>query len=131
MLSLKAVFLCVLFLVSGPSLIFLNKYILSELKFNYPIFLSALGVTFSGLLSHVLVYFNFATLQCADQVKGRFWYTRVLPVGVAYAGTLAFGNTVYLMLDVGFIQMLKSFTPVVLMITGAIFIYRCIDNQYS
>lgn len=46
------------------------------------------------------------------------WYKRVLPVGLAYACTLAFGNTVYLFLNVGFIQMLKSFTPVVIMITA-------------
>jgi hypothetical protein len=37
-------------------------------------------------------------------VEGVLWYKRVLPVGLAYAGTLAFGNTVYLFLNVGFIQ---------------------------
>ena len=34
------------------------------------------------------------------------------------SGTLAFGNSVYLLLNVGFIQMLKSFTPVIIMITA-------------
>jgi len=46
------------------------------------------------------------------------WYKRVLPVGLAHAGTLAFGNIVYLFLNVGLIQMLKSFTPVVMVIMG-------------
>ena len=35
-----------------------------------------------------------------------------------YLGTLAFGNSVYLLLNVGFIQMLKSFTPVIIMVTA-------------
>ena len=48
------------------------------------------------------------------------WYKRVLPVGLAHAATLAFGNIVYLFLNVGLIQMLKSFTPVVMVIIGYI-----------
>lgn len=41
-----------------------------------------------------------------------------MPVGLAHASTLAFGNAVYLLLNVGLIQMLKSFTPVIIMITA-------------
>jgi hypothetical protein len=37
---------------------------------------------------------------------------------IPLTGTLAFGNSVYLLLNVGFIQMLKSFTPVIIMITA-------------
>ena len=39
-----------------------------------------------------------------------------LPLSLPLPGTLATGNWVYLLLDVGFIQMLKSFTPVVVMV---------------
>jgi hypothetical protein len=53
-----------------------------------------------------------------EAVEGILWYKRVLPVGLSFALTLTFGNMVYLYLDVGFIQMLKSFTPVIIMATG-------------
>ena len=43
------------------------------------------------------------------------WYRRVLPVGLAHALSLSTGNAIYLLLNVGFIQMLKSFTPVIVM----------------
>ena len=37
----------------GPGLILLNKYILSELDFHYPMFLSGLGVLVSALVRFV------------------------------------------------------------------------------
>lgn len=44
-----------------------------------------------------------------------------MPVGVCGALTLAFGNAVYLHLSVSFIQMLKAFTPVVVLAIGIVF----------
>eukprot|EP00597_Dinobryon_sp_UTEXLB2267_P004860 CAMPEP_0170076850 /NCGR_PEP_ID=MMETSP0019_2-20121128/13776_1 /TAXON_ID=98059 /ORGANISM="Dinobryon sp., Strain UTEXLB2267" /LENGTH=291 /DNA_ID=CAMNT_0010288809 /DNA_START=159 /DNA_END=1034 /DNA_ORIENTATION=- len=65
-----------------------------------------------------MVKTGIVVLQRKEAVEGVLWYKRVLPVGLAYASTLAFGNTVYLFLNVGFIQMLKSFTPVIIMLTA-------------
>ena len=81
-------------------------------------FLSGLGVVASGLFAHILVRCGYATVQRKEAVEGILWYKRVLPVGLCHAGTLAFGNIAYLYLNVGFIQMLKSFTPVIIMLTG-------------
>jgi drug/metabolite transporter (DMT)-like permease len=88
---------------------------MQELSFPYPMFLSGGGVAFSGLVAYVLVGLGFVQLKEHQAVEGILYIKRVVPVGVAYAGTLAVGNMVYLLLDVGFIQMLKSFTPVVVM----------------
>ena len=101
------------YMVIGPALILLNKFILHNLNFQYPMFLSGLGVLVSGIVARMLVGCGYVTLQRKDAVEGLLWYRRVLPVGLAHAGTLAFGNSVYLLLNVGFIQMLKSFTPVI------------------
>ena len=116
--SLYTVFLCVFYMFIGPGLILLNKYILSSLDFPYPMFLSGLGVLVSGLVAQLIVRMGYVVLQRKEQVEGMLWYKRVLPVGLAHAGTLAFGNIVYLFLSVGFIQMLKSFTPVIILLTG-------------
>ena len=102
----------------GPALILLNKFILHNLDFPFPMFLSGLGVLVSGVVARLIVGLGFVPLQRKDAVEGMLWYKRVLPVGLAHAGTLAFGNSVYLLLNVGFIQMLKSFTPVIIMLTA-------------
>lgn len=111
----KTLILIALFMVVGPALILLNKYIMQDLNFPYPLCLSGLGILSSAIFARVLVYFNFASIEKREEVEGVFYFRRVLPVGIAYAGTLATGNLVYLLLDVGLIQMLKSFTPVVVM----------------
>jgi hypothetical protein len=117
---IKTVGICVVYMIIGPALILLNKYILSDLDFPYPMFLSGLGVGVSALVARILVSLGYVQLTKKDAVDGILWYKRVLPVGLAHAGTLAFGNTVYLLLNVGFIQMLKSFTPVIILITSVI-----------
>ena len=133
-------------------MILLNKFILHNLDFPFPMFLSGLGVLVSGVVARVIVALGLVPLQRKEAVEGALWYRRVLPVGLAHAGTLAFGNTVYLFLvrppsssvpfslqlmpltwtpltlpttaiprrrqNVGFIQMLKSFTPVIIMLTA-------------
>lgn len=43
-----------------------------------------------------------------------------MPVGLCLALNLAFGNTAYTYLSVSFIQMLKAFTPAVVMALGVI-----------
>jgi len=116
----KTIVFSVLFMMMGPALILLNQHILKGLHFPYPMFLSGLGVAASGLLAHIVVKLGFVTLTKKEQIEGNLWYRRVMPVGMAHASTLAFGNTVYLFLDVGFIQMLKSFTPVIIILTSYI-----------
>jgi drug/metabolite transporter (DMT)-like permease len=120
-LSVTGIIVCTIFMFVGPSLIMVNQYILKYLHFPYPILLSALGVVASGLTARILVQMGYFKLQRAEAVEGVLWYKRVLPVGFCSAATLAFGNLVYLYLDVGFIQMLKSFVPVILMATGYVF----------
>ena len=54
----------------GPSLIMLNKYILQDLDFPYPLFLSGLGVLFSAIVANLLVLFRVVELQRKEQVEG-------------------------------------------------------------
>src|SRR5437016_4764280 len=118
MLRLDVIVICIAFMFIGPALILVNQYILKGLNFPYPMFLSGLGVLASALTAQILVRLGYVQLQRKEAIEGTLWYKRVLPVGFTHACTLAFGNTVYLYMNVGFIQMLKSFTPVILMITG-------------
>ncbi|RYG60217.1 hypothetical protein EON64_19480, partial [archaeon] len=115
---LQSIVICTAFMAIGPSLILVNQYILKALDFPYPMFLAGLGVLSSGLAAAIPVHLGYVQIQRSEAIEGPLWYRRVLPVGLAHAGTLSFGNMVYLYLDVGFIQMLKAFTPVFIMLTG-------------
>lgn len=91
-----AVVVCISYLVVGLFLIMLNQHILKALHFPYPMFLSGLGILMSGVVSYLIILTGYVTIQKKEQVSGRLWYTRVLPIGLASATTLSFGNMVCL-----------------------------------
>ena len=66
--QLYAVSLCAVYMFIGPSLILLNKFILSELDFPFPMFLSGLGVLVSGLVAQLIVRCGLVVLQRQEQV---------------------------------------------------------------
>lgn len=102
----------------SSSLILLNKRILSGLDFQYPFFLSGLGVASSAAGSLVACrVLRVVPALPRPSITPAFWASRMVPVGLFHALTLCLGNTVYLYLAVSFIQMLKAFTPVLTLTT--------------
>ena len=83
--------------------------------------LSGLGMGFSSVASYLTCH-HFKFVDAKKVVSTQFYLTRILPVGLCMAMTLHFGNLVYLHLTVSFIQILKSFTPVITML--ALFVAR-------
>ena len=103
-----------LYLFCGPTLILVNNKILRGKKadaFPYPMLLSGLGLSVTAIVSVLLVRTGCVKLEHRDVVTWPFFAYNLLPVGAALATTYATGNAVYLYLNVGFIQMLKAFTP--------------------
>jgi len=109
---------CFAFMLVGPSLVVLNKYIMKDIGFPYPLSLSGLGVLSSSIFSKLAVGCGFATVrpESMEAVSGRRWLRTALPVGACKAMTLATGNAAYLYLGLGFIQMLKAMTPAVVLV---------------
>ena len=97
-MSVAALVVCGLFMVIGPTLIMLNQFILKSMNFPYPMALAGMGVLASGLFARALVMLGYVQIQRAEAIDGWLWYQRVLPVGMASAATLAFGNMVRLSL---------------------------------
>lgn len=66
---------------TGPSLILLNKHILKDLDdgrgFNYPMFLSCLGLISSSITSHLLVRVFGWRLENQDKMKDWSFYMKV------------------------------------------------------
>ena len=85
-LSLNLIAILLIYMFIGPALILLNKFILQNLNFPYPMFLSGLGVAVSGLVAQIIVRSGYVVLQRKETVEGMLWYRRVLPVGLAHAG---------------------------------------------
>mmetsp|Transcript_25482 Transcript_25482/g.71729 ORF Transcript_25482/g.71729 Transcript_25482/m.71729 type:complete len:452 (-) Transcript_25482:91-1446(-) len=110
-------FVCVMFMLTGPTLMILNKHIMQELHFAYPLSLSGLGVLVSALCSRAVVLSGLSGVRAEslEAVAGRRWFVTALPIGACKAMTLATGNAAYLHLGLGFIQMLKAFTPAVVL----------------
>lgn len=56
-------------------------------------FLSGMGILVSAIFAKFLVLTGWVAIEKSESVQGVLYYKRVLPVGIAYAGTLALGNT--------------------------------------
>lgn len=104
---------CVAYLLVGPALIIVNKQILKDIGFAYPMLVSGIGQFASAVGSAVAIHvLNVQQLQHAVVMTRRFYMRNMMTVGAATAASLCFGNAGYLFLTVSFVQILKAFTPV-------------------
>jgi hypothetical protein len=119
----KVLAICGTYMVVGPSLILVNKEIMQTLHFDLPLTLSCMGLLTSAVVIRSLVALGICEIrpETYEALAGTGWYKSVLPIALAKAVTLAAGNAVYLHLGLGFIQMLKAFTPVIVVVVMGIF----------
>lgn len=110
-----------IYMAVGPSLILVNKYILRDLGFSYPFFISGLGLFVTGSVAHIIVRLGYVKLVNEDTVTLNFWVTKIVPAGAGTALSHTLGNGAMMYLTVAFVQMLKSFTPAIVMIMLAAF----------
>eukprot|EP01061_Rhynchopus_euleeides_P021507 TRINITY_DN3508_c0_g5_i1.p1 TRINITY_DN3508_c0_g5~~TRINITY_DN3508_c0_g5_i1.p1 ORF type:complete len:359 (+),score=112.33 TRINITY_DN3508_c0_g5_i1:64-1140(+) len=122
MFYLTAFLKCAAYLSVGPTLIVLNKSILEAKDidgkgFRYPVTLSSLGQIFIAITTYLAVRMKKATIsdEAQDYVNNGGGWKGCVAVGVFKAMTLSFGNIVYLHLNMGYIQMLKAFSPVLML----------------
>ncbi|KIR32392.1 hypothetical protein I352_05219 [Cryptococcus deuterogattii MMRL2647] len=57
------------------------------------------------------------------------YFKSILPIGVLFSGSLILSNTAYLTLSVSFIQMLKAFTPVAILLISAAFKLQALNSR--
>lgn len=115
---LVTVFACSIFMLVGPALMMLNKHIMDDLHFHHPIAICSLGLVSSSIVSHIVVLLGLGEIREESRkiVAGCSWFQVAGPIGLMKALTMSSGNAVYLHLSFGFIQMLKAFTPLIVMI---------------
>eukprot|EP01023_Acetabularia_acetabulum_P002601 TRINITY_DN11087_c0_g1_i1.p1 TRINITY_DN11087_c0_g1~~TRINITY_DN11087_c0_g1_i1.p1 ORF type:complete len:241 (-),score=27.43 TRINITY_DN11087_c0_g1_i1:53-700(-) len=113
--SLLAVIVCLAYMCVSSGLIVLNKYLMKDDGFHFPAALSGQGMIFSALFSMIICK-GFKLVEAKQQVTWQLFFFNLVPVGFFSASTLFFGNWVYLFLSVSFIQMLKAFCPIIVML---------------
>jgi hypothetical protein len=107
---------CILFSVVGPWLVLVNKTLLTEKGFPFPILLSSIGLTSSAILAYTLVdILGVSQVSITSRKSVESYWKTAFPIGALLAASLAVGNITYLYVGVGLIQMLKSSTPAIIM----------------
>jgi len=106
-------FIICIWIALSSSVIIYNKFILSDLGFAYPIFLTTFHLTFATIGTRILHRTTSLLDGLANtQMTWDRWLRSIVPVGALFSASLIFSNMAYLTLSVSFIQMLKAFVSV-------------------
>ncbi|KAI5119878.1 hypothetical protein M0805_008549 [Coniferiporia weirii] len=108
-------------IVLSSSVIIYNNHVYNQLHFKFPVFLVTWHLTFAAISTRVLQRTTHLLDGANDVHLSRDTFVRsILPIGLLFSGSLILNNKAYLYLSVHYIQMLKAFNPVaILLITWA------------
>jgi len=106
-----------IWIVLSMSVILYNNYVYNTLLFQFPVFMVTWHLVFAAIGTRILQ----KTTNLLDGAKEihmtRDLFLRsILPIGVLFSGSLILSNQAYLHLSVAFIQMLKAFNPVAILL---------------
>jgi len=98
-------------------MILFNKAVLDQLKFPFPMFLVFWHMTLATVLTQILSRTtNMLPGVKEGKVTGEVITNQIFPVSALFAISLVLNNKAYIYLSVSYIQMLKAFTPVAVLI---------------
>ncbi|TPX35294.1 hypothetical protein SmJEL517_g02356 [Synchytrium microbalum] len=108
------VFEVVLWIVASAGTVLLNKYILYELNFRFPLFLTLCQALFATAGTRALRILTKRTEEFAVERKSTSELT--LPISILYSISLMASNIAYLHLTAAYIVVLKASTPAITLI---------------
>lgn len=97
----------VLYLIASPTAILVNKLLMKDYGFGYPVMVSAFGQLMTAICAFLCVRFGGVSIEAGKRVPTM----NMVLLGGASALALTLGQYPYLFLTVAFIQMLKAFSP--------------------
>ena len=99
------------------TMILFNKAVLSTFDFAFPMFLTSWHMILATILTQIMARTtSMLPAANANQVTFQDIKTRIVPVALLFSISLIFSNKAYVYLSVSYIQMLKAFTPVAVLI---------------
>ncbi|OAX42442.1 TPT-domain-containing protein [Rhizopogon vinicolor AM-OR11-026] len=120
--KLSAAAIIPVWIVLSSGVIIYNNYIYNTLNFKYPVFLVTWHLTFAAIGTRVLQRTTHLLDGAKDvPVSKDMFFRSILPIGLLFSGSLILSNTAYLYLSVAYIQMLKAFTPVAILLISWVF----------
>eukprot|EP01036_Dinobryon_divergens_P022369 gene22369-30619_t len=113
----SSLFYISLWMVQGISMILFNKLLLTTWGFKFPFFLTMWHMIFATIVTQVLSRTT-TMLQAVkeNRVSSNEFIRKFMPMSLLYAISLVLGNSAYKFISVAFIQMLKSSTPVIVLL---------------
>lgn len=106
-----------IWIVLSSSVIIYNNYLYNTLEFKFPIFLVTWHLTFAAIGTRILQRTTNLLEGTKDVNMTKDMFVRsILPIGLLFSGSLILSNSAYLYLSVSYIQMLKAFTPVAILL---------------
>ncbi|KAF9061544.1 TPT-domain-containing protein [Rhodocollybia butyracea] len=120
--KLTATIIIPIWIVLSSSVIIYNNYLYNNLNFRYPVFTVTWHLTFAAIGTRVLQ----RTTRLLDGTKDvsmskDMFLKSILPIGFLFSGSLILSNMAYLYLSVSYIQMLKAFNAVAVLIISWVF----------
>ncbi|KAL5499083.1 hypothetical protein ACEPAH_1601 [Sanghuangporus vaninii] len=108
-------------IVLSSAVIIYNNYLYNQLYFRFPVFLVTWHLVFAAIGTRVLQRTTHLLDSAKDvHITQDMFIKSILPIGALFSGSLILSNKAYLYLSVHYIQMLKAFNPVaILLITWA------------
>lgn len=99
------------------TMILFNKHVLANMDFPFPMFLTTWHMVLAAILTQIMSRTTKMLPGVAEgKVDSKTMQTQILPVALCFAISLVFANKTYIYLSVSYIQMLKAFTPVAVLI---------------
>jgi len=98
-------------------MILFNKAVLDQFEFPYPMFLTTWHMFFATIMTQIMARTsNWLPGVREKKVDGAVMQSQILPVSLCFSVSLVLANKAYIYLSVSYIQMLKAFTPVAVLI---------------
>eukprot|EP00602_Paraphysomonas_sp_CaronLab_P001357 CAMPEP_0185024466 /NCGR_PEP_ID=MMETSP1103-20130426/7558_1 /TAXON_ID=36769 /ORGANISM="Paraphysomonas bandaiensis, Strain Caron Lab Isolate" /LENGTH=295 /DNA_ID=CAMNT_0027557445 /DNA_START=124 /DNA_END=1011 /DNA_ORIENTATION=+ len=98
-------------------MILFNKAVMSTLDFPFPMFLTTWHMVLATVMTQLLSRTtNLLPAVAEKKVDTTVLQTQIFPVSLFFAVSLVLSNKAYIYLSVSYIQMLKAFTPVAVLI---------------
>lgn len=102
-------------------MIMFNKAVMSTLDFPYPMFLTTYHMVLSTVMTRILAATTSWLPGVAEnKVNVQVLQKQIFPVSLFFSISLVLSNKAYIYLSVSYIQMLKAFTPVAVLIFSAV-----------
>jgi len=115
--KVSAVVITPIWIVLSSAVIIYNNYLYNTLNFRYPVFLVTFHLTFAAIGTRILQRTTNLLEGTKDIHMSKDMFVKsILPIGLLFSGSLILSNTAYLYLSVSYIQMLKAFTPVAILL---------------